>query len=76
MQRADLTREHVKLIWAEGQHAVAPEKLVALVAATPGARLLPPAGLFWPLPSAGSVGEALSDMRGKLESARLPQQMP
>ncbi|HJA78471.1 MAG TPA: transcription-repair coupling factor [Candidatus Desulfovibrio intestinavium] len=76
VQRADLTREHVKLIWAEGQHAVAPEKLVALVAATPGARLLPPAGLFWPLPSAGSVGEALSDMRGKLESARLPQQMP
>ena len=76
VQRADITLDHVKLVWAEGQSAVSPEKLVALAAATPGARLLPPAGLFWPLPSVGGVGEALRDIRGKLESARLPQQTP
>ena len=56
-----------------GQDAVSPEKLVALAAETPGARLLPPAGLFCPLPQGMSVGEGLNAIRAKLETARLPR---
>ena len=74
VQRADITLDHVKLVWADGQDAVSPEKLVALAAGTPGARLLPPAGLFCPLPQGMSVGEGLNAIRSKLETARLPRQ--
>ena len=73
VQRADITQDHVKLVWADGQDAVSPEKLVALAAETPGARLLPPAGLFCPLPQGMSVGEGLNAIRAKLETARLPR---
>ncbi len=73
VQRADITLDHVKLVWADGQDAVSPEKLVALAAGTPGARLLPPAGLFCPLPQGMSVGEGLNAIRSKLETARLPR---
>lgn len=69
VQRADISPDHVRLTWAEGQRAVAPERLVALAAATPGARLLPPAGLLLPLPE-GDAGAGLRVLREKLESAR------
>ena len=70
VQRADISPDHVRLTWAEGQRAAAPERIVALVTATPGARLLPPAGLFLPLPE-GDVGAGLRALREKLERVRL-----
>ncbi len=72
VQRADITADHVKLVWADGQTAVSPERLVALGTSTPGARLLPPAGLYYPLPRSGSVGDGLRAVRAALETARLP----
>ena len=71
VQRADITADHVKLVWADGQTAVSPERLVQLGTSTPGARLLPPAGLFYPLPRTGSVGDGLRAVREVLETARL-----
>ena len=70
VQRADISLDHVRLTWMEGQQVAAPERIVALASATPGARLLPPAGLFLPLPE-GDFSAGLRALREKLESVRV-----
>ena len=70
VQRADISLDHVRLTWVEGQQVAAPERIVALASATPGARLLPPAGLFLPLPE-GDFSAGLRALREKLESVRV-----
>ncbi len=70
VQRADISLDHVRLTWMEGQQVAAPERIVALASSTPGARLLPPAGLFLPLPE-GDFSAGLRALREKLESVRV-----
>ena len=70
VQRADISLDHVRLTWMEGQQVAAPERIVALASSTPGARLLPPAGLFLPLPD-GDFSAGLRALREKLESVRV-----
>jgi len=70
VQKADVYSDHVRLIWPEGQTAARPEGLVALAARTPGARLLPPAGLHLPLPPDVDVPRGLDSLRAALTGVR------
>ncbi|MBQ4568051.1 MAG: transcription-repair coupling factor [Desulfovibrio sp.] len=72
VQRADLHPDSVRLFWAEGQDVVQPERLVALVSATQGARLHPPAGLSLPLPGDKTFSEGLETVRNMLASICQP----
>lgn len=68
VQRADVYADRLRLIWAEDQHMVQPEPLIALVSARPGSRLLPPAGLELVLMGPEDVAERLLGARQLLES--------
>ncbi|MDR3357493.1 MAG: transcription-repair coupling factor [Desulfovibrio sp.] len=67
--RTEVRRDSLRLTWADGQTAVQPERLVALAAKTPGARLHPPSGLTLPLPG-GAFAEGLRALRDTLEKTR------
>jgi transcription-repair coupling factor (superfamily II helicase) len=67
VQKADIHRTHLRLVWAQGQSAAEPERIVKLATSTPGARLTPPAGLTLPLPADMSFSEALQNARNILE---------
>jgi transcription-repair coupling factor (superfamily II helicase) len=70
VQKADVYADHVRLIWPEGQTAARPERLVDLAARTPGARLLPPAGLYLPLPHGADAPQGLESLRAALAFVR------
>jgi transcription-repair coupling factor (superfamily II helicase) len=67
VQKADIHRTHLRLVWAQGQSAAEPERIVKLAVDTPGARLTPPAGLTLPLPADMSFSEALQNACDILE---------
>ena len=70
VQRADVHREHLRMVWPEGQTAVQPERIVELAAKMPGARLHPPAGLTLPLAADLPFSEGLQKVRVALEEIR------
>ncbi|MDR2851057.1 MAG: transcription-repair coupling factor [Desulfovibrio sp.] len=69
VQKADIYRDHIRLIWRQGQNAMRPERLIELAARAPGVRLNPPAGLTFPLSADISFSEALQSARRMLENA-------
>jgi transcription-repair coupling factor (superfamily II helicase) len=69
-REAALYPDRARLSWGEGQRAVSAERLVALAAGNPGARLMPPAVLEYPLDEKLSVPERLAVLRNALEKAR------
>ena len=72
VQKADVHREHVRLIWPDGQTAVQPERIVALAGSMPGARMQPPAGLTLPLAKGMPLAGGLDRLRQALEDIRMP----
>ena len=70
VQRADVHRDHLRMVWPEGQTAVQPERIVELAAKMPGARLHPPAGLTLPLAADLPFSEGLQKVRVALEEIR------
>ena len=72
VQKADVHREHVRLTWPDGQTAVQPERIVALAASMPGARMQPPAGLTLPLAKDMPLAGGLDRLRQALEDIRMP----
>ena len=70
VQRADVHRDHLRMVWPEGQTAVQPERIVELAAKMPGARLHPPAGLTLPLAADLPFSEGLQKVRAALEEIR------
>ena len=70
--RADIHPERLRLVWDERQTAIAPERLVAWVAARQGrARLVPPATLEVRMEAvAGSAAEAEGDLGARLDKVR------
>lgn len=58
-KRADVYADRVRIFWPEGSAALDPAKLVPLVASRPGARLLPPATLDWPLTDPEGTGRTM-----------------
>jgi transcription-repair coupling factor (superfamily II helicase) len=71
VREAVLYPDRARLAWEQGQRAVSAARLVALVAETKGARLVPPATLEYPLDMAASVPQRLSVLRTALETARI-----
>jgi transcription-repair coupling factor (superfamily II helicase) len=59
VRKADIYADRVRLVWAEKQSAVEPEQLLALVARTKGAQVLPPDGLELPCAASLSCAENL-----------------
>ena len=76
VQKADIHRNSVRLVWAEGQTAVLPERIVALAAGGAGAKLHPPAGLSLPVSGEMPFCEALGAVRALLEGLRARQDGP
>lgn len=76
VQKADIHRNSVRLVWAEGQTAVLPERIVALAAGNTGAKLHPPAGLSLPVSGEVTFSEALGAVRVLLEGLRPRQDGP
>ena len=76
VQKADLHRNSVRLLWAQGQTAVMPERLVELAGTVPGIKLHPPAGISLPISEAASFSEALDEVRRLLEKTRMPKVGP
>ena len=70
VQRADVHRDHLRMVWPEGQTAVQPERIVELAAKMPGARLHSPAGLTLPLAADLPFSEGLQKVRVALEEIR------
>jgi len=69
VQRADIFRDKVRLVWNEKADVIAPAALVAWVAERDGkARLVPPACLEYRMESGTSVRERLEQARAELES--------
>jgi transcription-repair coupling factor (superfamily II helicase) len=69
-REAVLYPDRARLSWGEGQRAVSAERLVALAAGSPGARLTPPAVLEYPLDAKLPAPERLALLRNALEKAR------
>lgn len=76
VQKADIHRNSARLIWAEGQTAVLPERIVALAAGGSGVKLHPPAGLSVPVSEEVPFSEALGAVRALLEGLRGPRVTP
>ncbi|MCR5563058.1 MAG: transcription-repair coupling factor [Desulfovibrio sp.] len=70
IQRADIYQDHISLSWADGQTAVQPEKLIALIHSVPGAKVHPPAGLTLPLAEDVPFSRALAAVQEALGTAR------
>ncbi|MBO4369319.1 MAG: transcription-repair coupling factor, partial [Desulfovibrio sp.] len=60
--RADVYRDRISLHWAEGQTAVTPLAIMALVNKVQDAKITPPATLHLPLPKEGSFDAALESV--------------
>ncbi|MBD5538649.1 MAG: transcription-repair coupling factor [Desulfovibrio sp.] len=76
VQKADIHRNSVRLVWAQGQTAVSPERVMALAAEDPRVKLFPPAGLSLPVAEDVPFSEALGAVRAMLEKIRAPRQAP
>ena len=72
VQKAEVRRESVRLTWPDGQTAVQPERIVALAASLPGARVHPPAGLALTLEKDVPLAQGLDRLRQALEDIRIP----
>ena len=75
VREAALYPDRVRLAWTAEQQAVSAARLVALVADTKGARLVPPATLEYPLDLECSVPQRLSALRTALEMARIAENL-
>lgn len=67
-QRADVYVDRVRIFWPEAQQVVDSEKLVAMVAAREGARLLPPATLELPLGGDGHMRDFAPRLREAMDA--------
>ena len=76
VQKADIHRNSVRLVWAQGQTAVSPERVMALAAKDKRVKLHPPAGLSLPVSAEVPFSEALAEVRALLEQIRAPRQAP
>jgi transcription-repair coupling factor (superfamily II helicase) len=76
VREAALYPDRTRLIWEQGQQAVSAARLVALVAGTKGARLVPPATLEYPLDVEHPVPQRLAALRTALETARIADNPP
>ncbi|MDE7240762.1 transcription-repair coupling factor [Desulfovibrio sp.] len=76
VQKADIHRNSVRLVWAQGQTAVSPERVMALAAEDKRVKLHPPAGLSLPVSEEMPFSEALAAVRALLEKIRAPRIAP
>lgn len=72
VDKADIHRETMKLVWRKDQTRVDPASIVGLVNAHPEIRLLPPATLVIPISGEKDFASALDDIRHMLEPLLAP----
>ena len=67
IKRADIFKDHIRIIWNEGQTAAKPEDILMLVNSCEGAKVFPPSSLQLPLSTNISFVESIEIMQKKLE---------